>query len=50
MNKEVGTEVQKTEIRGDPLQWLRKNPLPAKVGTKFADKWQLLGQYSSHAD
>jgi hypothetical protein len=23
-----------------------QHPLPAKVGTNFADKWQSLGQYS----
>jgi hypothetical protein len=36
--------------RRDLLQWPRDTPLSAKVGTNFADKWWLLGQYSLNVD
>jgi hypothetical protein len=35
---------------GDSPRWLRDTPLSAKVGINFADKWLLLGWYSSFMD
>jgi hypothetical protein len=36
--------------RKDPSRWPRGTLYPQKVGTIFADKWRLLGWYSSLVD
>jgi hypothetical protein len=43
----VAAPVHKIQINGrwDPLRWLRDTPLPAKVGSNFADQLLLLNRY-----
>jgi hypothetical protein len=33
--------------RGNPPRWPQDTLLPTEIGTDFAEKWLLLGRYSS---